>query len=407
MRSVRGLFGFILICCFGCQVNNPDRNIEVDVVQTVVPEKKGLRIATFNASLNRNSLFELREELKSPDSKQIQLVAETIQRVRPDVLLINEIDFDETHQTIDLFQRNYLQVSQNNAEPIEYKYAYIAPVNTGIDSGEDLNNNLELGEPEDAFGFGRFPGQYGMALFSRFPIQVDDVRTFQLFLWKDMPDPLWPVNQDGSQYYSAAAKEKFRISSKSHWIVPIQVGGQKLNMVCAHPTPPVFDGPEDRNGRRNHDEIRLIVDMIDGKTYLVDDQGRRGALNEDDLFVVLGDLNSDPEDGDSLQEGILRLLKHPRVNSMKTPASEGGVAAARKVGKKNATHRGDPAFDTADFNDDVVGNLRVDYVLPSVTIPIVQSGVFWPTSSSRFDYLNQASDHRLVWIDTQISPDVE
>ena len=152
-----------------------------------------VRFATFNASLNRNFEGQLVTDLSSPGNDQAETVAEIIQRTRPDVLLINEFDFVEDGQAAELFQDNYLSVGQMGADPIEYPYYYVAPSNTGIPSGFDLNNNGVVGGPDDAFGFGFFPGQFGMAVFSSmYPIDNDAVRTFQMFLWKDMPGALAP-----------------------------------------------------------------------------------------------------------------------------------------------------------------------------------------------------------------------
>lgn len=51
-----------------------------------------VRFATFNASLNRGTQGALVTDLSTPDNAQAQNVAETIQRVNPDILLINEFD---------------------------------------------------------------------------------------------------------------------------------------------------------------------------------------------------------------------------------------------------------------------------------------------------------------------------
>ena len=48
-----------------------------------------LKFATFNASLNRNTEGQLVTDLSTPDNVQAQNVAEIIQRVNPDILLIN------------------------------------------------------------------------------------------------------------------------------------------------------------------------------------------------------------------------------------------------------------------------------------------------------------------------------
>ena len=375
--------------------------------------KDTVRFATFNASLNRATEGQLIGDLSTPDNAQARTIAEIIQRTRPDVLLINEFDFDEGGVAARLFQDNYLSVSQMGAEPITYGYRFVAPSNTGIPSGFDLNNNGAVGGPDDAFGFGFFPGQFGMAVYSKYPIDYDSIRTFQGFLWKDMPGALLPDDPNTpapADWYSPAELDVFRLSSKSHWDVPIEVGHKGVvHFLVSHPTPPVFDGPEDRNGTRNHDEIRFWADYISpGRTssYIYDDTGERGGLEPGSRFVIAGDQNSDPFDGDSIPGSAQLLLDHPLINDRFTPSSEGAVEQSQAQGGVNLTHRSDPAFDTADFSEPP-GNLRADYVLPRVNIKIVDGEVFWPLSSDPLFRLVgtfpfPSSDHKLVWIDVRV-----
>ncbi|MEK8226529.1 endonuclease/exonuclease/phosphatase family protein [Oerskovia sp. M15] len=95
-----------------------------------------------------------------------------MQRARPDVVLLNEFDYVPDGRAADLFRDNYLEVAQGGARPIEYRYAYVAPSNTGVPSGFDLNNDGTMGGGDDALGFGAFEGQYGMVVLSRFPIDT-------------------------------------------------------------------------------------------------------------------------------------------------------------------------------------------------------------------------------------------
>jgi hypothetical protein len=370
-----------------------------------------VRFATFNASLNRTFAGQLRADLSTPGNAQAATVAEIIQRTRPEVLLINEFDFDPT--AADLFRTNYLEVSQSGAEPIRYDHLFIAPSNTGIPSGFDLNNNGVVGGPDDAFGFGFFPGQFGMLVLSRHPIDVAGVRTFQHFLWKDMPgallpdDPATPAPAD---WYSPEELDVFRLSSKSHWDVPVLIGGKIVHLLASHPTPPVFDGPEDRNGTRNFDEIRFWADYVlpgQSSRYIYDDAGQRGGLTPGTSFVIVGDQNSDPLDGDSIPGAIQQLIEHPRVNTSITPESEGAVEQSVLQGGANLTHLSDPSFDTADFADTTPGNLRADYVLPSKNLRIDDAAVFWPLSTDPLFRLVgtfpfPSSDHRLVWADVRV-----
>jgi hypothetical protein len=373
-----------------------------------------VRFATFNASLNRNTAGQLIADLSTPGNVQAQTVAEIIQRTRPEVLLINEFDYDENGEAAQLFQDNYLTVSQNGADPIEYSYHFVAPSNTGIPSGRDLNKDGVVGGPDDAFGFGFFPGQYGMAVYSQYPIDYEAVRTFQLFLWKDMPGAMLPIDPNtGESWYDEGDLEVFRLSSKSHWDVPIQIDGKTVHFLTSHPTPPVFDGPEDRNGTRNYDEIRFWADYIipSRSGYIYDDNGKWGGIIPGDPFVIAGDQNSDPYDGDSIPGSAQLLLNHPLVNTKVTPSSDGGPWAAETQDDNNDFHLGDPAFDTADFSESIFGgpgNLRADYVLPRKQLRIVDAGIFWPAEGEDFFYLTGpgfpavSSDHRLVWIDVTI-----
>jgi endonuclease/exonuclease/phosphatase family protein len=370
-----------------------------------------IRFATFNASLNRNFAGQLVSDLSTPNNDQAKAVAEIIQRARPDILLINEFDF--APEALGLFQTNYLSVSQRGAAPIVYPHRFIAPSNTGVPSGFDLNNNGgPPSGPDDAFGFGFFEGQFGMAVYSKYPIQTGKIRTFQKFLWKDMPGarlPDNPATPAPADWYSPAELNVFRLSSKSHWDLPIRIRGEIVHFLVSHPTPPVFDGPEDRNGTRNFDEIRFWADYITPHRgrYIYDDAGKRGGLKPGSLFVIAGDQNSDPLDGDSIPGAIQQLIKHPLVNTKLTPRSPGAIEQATLQGGANTTHRSNPAFDTADFADSAPGNLRADYVLPRKNIKIVRGAVFWPLMSDPLfapvgTFPFPSSDHRLVWIDVRV-----
>ncbi|WP_017572682.1 endonuclease/exonuclease/phosphatase family protein [Nocardiopsis halotolerans] len=385
-------------------------------VSASVPGPPGpheVRFATFNAALERPAQGMLAEELATPDSVQARNVAEIIQRVRPDVLLVNE--FDHGGSGPRLFQDNYLSVGRNGAEAIRYPYVYTAPVNTGVASGVDLDGDGEAvtepggpGYAGDAFGYGLFPGQYGMVVYSMYPILTERVRTFQTFRWVDMPGALLPTDPEtGGPHYSPEALEVLRLSSKSHWDLPVDTGGSRpIHLLASHPTPPAFDGPERRNVARNHDEIRFWADYVTpgAGSYVYDDRGKRGGLPAGAPFVIAGDLNADPVNGDSHPDAITRLLEHPAITDVR-PASQGGRGAAQRRDAADGAHAGDPSLDSADFRDESgPGNLRVDYVLPSRTLTARASGVFWPTVDDPLFRLTgdrpfPSSDHRLVWVD--------
>ncbi|MDP5030674.1 endonuclease/exonuclease/phosphatase family protein [Paraglaciecola sp.] len=366
-----------------------------------------LRIATFNVSMEASNYLpkgtrpvgnELFERLASGDNSQIKNIAEIIQIIRADIILLNEFDYTQAADIgVEAFIKNYLNVAQQNNQAIDYPYYYTAPVNTGVDSGLDLDKDgIASGLGSDAFGFGLYPGQYGMLILSRFPIETKRIRTFQHFLWKDMPNSLLASIKDeqGKAWFSDEAQQVLRLSSKSHWDVPVSVDGQTLHVLASHPTPPVFDGFEDRNGKRNHDEIRFWFDYINGDeraAYIYDDVGRSGGLDATS-FVIVGDLNASAVEGDGIKSGIGSLLASELINSSTIPKSE-GAAQLRPQNGHGESH-------TAEWG------MRADYVLPSANLKIIDSGVFWPVSTELTFRLikdrQASSDHRLVWVDIHL-----
>ncbi len=377
-----------------------------------------LRIATFNIAMGLPEAGQLGQNLANGQEPHLQQVAEILQRVRPDIVVLNEFDYDPVYNAAGLLNEHYLAKSWNGQPTIQYLYSYRGPVNTGVDSGLDLDGNGKTGEPQDAWGYGGFPGQYGMLVLSRFPIHQEATRTFQHFPWSALPAAQRPLKPDGSSYYPDDIWQQLRLSSKSHWDLLIGVNGHDLHFLVHHPTPPVFDGPEDRNGKRNHDENRFWIGYVGrgDRNYIVDDQGGTGGLDKGALFVIAGDLNADPMDGDSVSgklnedthdseltaSAIGQLLDFPLINATCTPLSSGGREASIVQGGKNRQHKGDPAADTADLNDEHVGNLRLDYVLPSRNIAVRGCGVFWPAQGEEGHHLVDASDHRLVWLDISL-----
>ena len=148
------------------------------------------------------------------------------------------------------------------------------------------------------------------------------------------------------------------------------------------------------------DEIRLWAEYLsDPKAaWLCDDAGRCGGLPSDALFVIAGDHNADPVDGDSTGNPMALLLEHPRILQHVAPESLGAIEASTRIGAANLAHKGLAAQDTGNFGPRV-GNLRIDYVLPSTGLNIDASGVFWPRSGEiGADWLD-ASDHHMVWVD--------
>lgn len=370
-----------------------------------------LRVATFNVEDVRTT------DLQDPEHPRLKQIAEVIQRVRPNIILLNELAYDQpgapgfvegepAGQNALRFINTFLITPQSGIEPIRFK-PFTAPTNTGLSSGFDLDNDGTTatiytypapsgpdGKPtdlppdaraygNDCWGFGGFPGQYGMALLvdERLEILTDQIRTFQRLPWDYVSGAFIPAKPDGTNWFTPEELAVARLSSKSHWDVPVKLpNGEILHILCSHPTPPAFDGPEGRNKKRNHDEIRFWRDYIENAPYIVDDNNTPGGLRRGDLFVILGDLNADPIDGDSFKNPIkTQLLSSSRINTEFTPQADVDLSA-----------QGLDPTDTAMFK------LRVDYVLPAAGIEVLRSGIWRtpPANSSVFP-----SDHFPVWAD--------
>jgi len=358
-----------------------------------------IRVATFNVSMDATNYTPRGEQINpdalvsalKSDHQQIKNIAEIIQRIRPDILLLNEFDYVDKAKGIEYFKKHYLQVSQKKQPAIDYPYTYIAPVNTGLASPFDFDNDGKAsGVQGDAYGFGFFEGHYGMALLSRYPIDFDKARTLQTFKYKDMPNAQMPIDpKTGENWYNEQEWQAMRLSSKSFWDLPITVKGKTIHLLASHPTPPVFDGDEDRNGKRNHDEIRLVKDYVDNAAYIYDDKGNKGGLKPDTRFVILGDLNAAPEGDKKRPKTTNQLLNNPLINSSFTPVSKGAASSFSESYAASYT-----AYWAA----------RADYVLPSeYGLSVEGGGVFWPTKNSELYRLikdrNASSDHRMVWLD--------
>jgi len=363
-----------------------------------------VRIAVFNIwELSTDKLLNVDKKGVGLD-KQLLSAAQIIKKIKPDVLVINEIDHDynaiSKGLSLNLFRFMKAYLQQGDAG-ITYFHVFTAPCNTGIPTGLDLNNDGRISSEQnvgdrayggDCFGFGSYPGQYAMGLYSKFPIDTSQVRTFQKFLWKDLAG-----NHIPPDYFDEAALNIFRLSSKSHWDVPILINGKKLHLFLSHPTPPSFDGDEDSNGRRNFDEIKFWVNYLADDNTLYDDKNIYGGFKGNHPFLIAGDLNAS-RNSESRYDNMVaidQLLNHPKINDTGRWLVSKGGCEGRIEGPPDFWERS-----TAKFGTD--NRMRIDYLLPDKNIQIKGGGVFWPSGDedpAGHTLAETASDHRLVWID--------
>jgi endonuclease/exonuclease/phosphatase family metal-dependent hydrolase len=291
---------------------------------------------------------------------QLEAALSVIAEAKPDVILLTDFDWDYRGEALAALALRL------QALGLDYPFHFAPQPNTGIDTGLDLDGNGRLGEPRDAQGYGAFTGQHGMALLSRLPIAAESARNFSDLLWQDLPGA-----QIAGAGLSAKAMAVQRLSSTAHWDVAVQSPGTALHLWAFAATTPVFDGPEDRNGRRNADEAGFWLRYLNGE---LPQQPAPGP------FVLLGNANLDLTHGEGRREALAALLDDPRLTD---PQPRSADAPA------------DHPLATAVFGT-APGPLRVDYILPSAQLKVIDAGVIWSQAAAL------ASKHRLVWVDLDL-----
>ncbi len=328
-----------------------------------------LRIATWNVGLARTGPGLLVDDLNKGDDPQIAAAVRVLAALNADVILLTAVDYDRGGVALQLLAERLA------AAGVNYPHHFAFRPNTGLQTGFDVDGNGRIGDPRDAQGFGLFSGYGGMAVLSRLAIDAAGARDFSGLLWRDLPGSL---SEDPPEL--AAVQ---RLATTGFWDVPVITTKGPLHLLAWHATPPVFDGPEDRNGRRNHDEAAFWGLFMEGKLPM---------SPPDAPFVLLGDGNLDPADGDGRRAGISALLTHPALQDAGPRGSHGRV---------EPDHAGDPALDTSLYDD--IGGLRLDYVLPSAKLQVTGSGVLWPPAGDPLAAdLAAASRHFPVWVDISL-----
>ena len=290
----------------------------------------------------------LRDILSGKDAG-LEATLELLAQTNADVLTLQGIDYDLEGRALSAF------ADALAARGASYPYTFAAPPNAGRMTKHDLDQDGKTGGPRDAQGYGRFFGQGAMALLSRYPIDESAVQDFTTFVWRDLPRNLYPMTPDGP-WGGAQAHGVQRLASNGAWVVPVDhpdLG--RVHILTYHATPPVFDGPEDRNGRRNHDETMFWYHYLNGAF----------GPAPNTQFIVMGDANLDPARGDGRGEAMQVLLSDSRLQ--------------------------DPKPHTPTVTWERAGDMRVDYVLPSADWTVTGAGLG--------AHPEQTSRHKLVWVD--------
>ena len=310
----------------------------------------------------------LRDALEgTPD---VLAAAGRIAAARPDVIVLQGLDWD-------LEGRAVAALSDRIAEAGHPMPHALHPAgNRGVPAG-DLDGDGRTDRAADMHGWAMFRGQGALAVLSRFPLSLE--ADLSGLLWRDMPGGAAP-GADGSDLL-AGPFAALRLSTTAHVAVRVAAPDGPLTLLVHHATPPVFDGPEDRNGRRAAAELGVWGAFLDGKLSNVPG----GAPPPEGPVALAFAANVDPVDGDGPGEALRAFLARPDIVD---PRPRGGGASEPPDG-----HRGDPALDTVRW--DGPGNLRVDYVLAGPGTRPLGAGLDWPAPDAH-------SRHAVVWADLAI-----
>jgi hypothetical protein len=310
---------------------------------------EGARIALFHTELAQSGPGLLyRDILKG--TPQVDSAIDRLTRAQADVVLLLDVDHDAQGLA-----------ARALAARLDFPHVFAFAPNSGVLRGFDLDGDGRVDEPEDALGYGEFTGQGGMVVLSRWPVLTDKAQDFSGLIWRDLP---WATLPKGVFPPKVAAM--LPLVSTGHWVVPVALpNGQTLSLLAFHATPPAFDGPEDRNGMRNADQLRFW-----GR-YLADTPP---AVP----FVLIGDANLDPDKGDGRREAIQSLLANPALQDPFATL---------------------PDRDSVDWSDIDLGRMRVDYILPDARLTVTDRGMVWPDPGD-----TDASRHALLWVDIALPP---
>ena len=370
---------------------------------TPSPPGNTVRFATFNASLNRARRGPAASPTcRRPTTPRPATVAEIIQRVRPDVLLINEFDFDADGTALRLFQQQ-LPVRRRTTAPRRSatRYRFIAPSNTGIPSGFDLNNyGTSIGGPGRRLRLRRLPGpvRHGRLLAATRstpttsgPSSTSSGRTCRARCCPTTRPPRRrPTGTPPRSWPSSRCRPRATGTCRS------RSAARPSTSWSATPPRRCSTVPRTATARRNHDEIRLWADYVTPgaeRLHLRRRRQARRARARGAAFVIAGRPELRPA----------RRRQHPRLDpaaagqpagqhhrhpDQRRGRSEQAEAAGR--GRTSPTES-DPRVRHRRLRRQLPGpgNLRADYVLPSSDLRIRNSGIFWPTVDDPFFYLDR------------------
>lgn len=309
-----------------------------------------IRFATYDTGLGRKGPGVMLRDLRAARNEQSEAALAVIAAGQADVILLMDVDWDQGSLGLDALAERLADLGQS------YPYRLSLRPNSGIPSGVDLDGDGTTHEARDALGYGWFTGDSGLVVLSRYPLG----RT------RDLSDMRWSDRSEAAQLLPPEARQIVPLATTAQWVVPVMLGATEITLITLSAGTPVFDGPEDRNGLRNRDELALVSELA----------------RDADLPLVMGRANQDPERGEGVREALSDLLNLTALQDARPTAPDGSSATVRWDGP---------------------GEMRVDYVLPPRALSVVGAGVLWPEPGDPLRAITEtAGPARLVWVDVAV-----
>lgn len=318
-----------------------------------------IRIVQFNIQ----ELDSVKIQSEKLTSQQMQSVKFILNQLKPDILSVNEIQYDlpgvpnekftSIGKNIDFFA---LEIFNN-----QLKNRIYFPANTGENAlrnanGEYVRNPdiLERNKYCDPVNFGMFPAQYSTAALTKF--EVISVKQFNLIPWKEFNPSI-----DLSLYLDERGQplsNNMPLFDKNFTDVTLLIQGHTVHLLLLHTVPAFgFGNPKTPNFARNRDQLLFLKWYLGHDTGLPVSNLTIERLTHQDSFIALGDWNVDITD-ENESANVLQSL---------------GKLYHYAINQYIPTHRGQDLL-----QDDFVK--QIDYILLSNDIDIKNSGVFTPSA---------------------------
>ena len=246
-------------------------------------------------------------------AKQIQNAAKIVHRFDFDILSLNGIQYDFK----DVPDKSFKTTGSNLRRLMQdwnlsLQNLFFTPSNLGMNARTNADGNYfvdasaqEAMDHADDLNFGTVPGQLSTGAATKYKIVHQKVYTH--LLWKDFnPDVDFNAFRTPS---GSSFPEGMKLFDKSFSDIALEVGDRLLHLILFHTTPSYhFGNPHSINSFRNAEQLRFLEWYVSGQTdYAVNISGIE-PLQENDYYIVVGDLNVDINNLESEGSEVLRSI---------------------------------------------------------------------------------------------------